>query len=822
MIQGHGVSNPRLIFIGDQPHGDDFKTNYALSGYQNSFIRENCRSVDIGDETYYKTLLLKDEPAKYQMKMGIAIPNLVEDMVAKFAPILEDEIRELHPNLLVPMGEVSFRYLTGLKDIRKFRGSVLPSIPLMPQENGTVATMKVMPILGPYPFINQDYKYKYVSRIDFQKVPKYLNDGPVPDLGCNLWICESATALRAYLNRSYDPDGLLVFDIETFMGIPTCISLSFDGIEAVCVPLLDAQIDQTNRVVMWDLVAKLLDMPIKKGNQNIKYDWKILERWGVRVRNVCHDSMLASSTLYCEFPKNLGFLTSIYTDLPYYKDEGKEFDPSKLRRTQFYLYNAKDSLSVHQILAKQVPEMEEQGTSTVYHNLVQLLPIYRNLEERGIAIDDTVRQRLLSKYHSLYRVQRNMLNNLLSTAGINPLSSVVMNKVIFDVLGYDKPRGVSGTDDESLELLMVYGKAKHAPQTGRMCLECIQNCRKIHKVIEILELMLYPDHRFRCEYNLAGAETGRTSAGKSKDPQGKSLDTNFRITDKKGLVKQQLGHSLQTIGKHGFMIDGVVYGKDVREMFVPSYGYSFVEVDLSQAEARVDAVLARDFEILEIFDGPVGIHKTTGGWVYSCDPLEIKKNTLVPDPKTGISVDRYHAAKTVRHAGERNMREDRLATMAQLPLAEAKRILTVFHARQPNIREVFHKDIERAIQSLGYLVSPNGRRRDFFDRPSHATTNQGISQLPQSIVGDQNKFALIPTMEQAPWVHPIAEAHDSVLVECPIGREMEFYRIHRKNLEVPIDFNTCTLSRDFKLVIPCEGEYSKVNWREMQPIERIQ
>ena len=814
MIIGFGPSDPKLVFVGDQPHGDDLKTNYALSGYQHTFLQNNCREVGLEVGSFYKTLLLKDEPAKYQMKQGIAIPNLVEDMVAKFGPILVDEIRELKPSLLVPLGEVSFRFLTGLKDIRKFRGSVLPSIPLIPQEDGTVSTLKVLPILGPYPFINQDYKYRYVSRIDFQKVPRYLNEGPIPDLGTNLWICESASALRQYLNRSYTDDGLLVFDIETFMGIPTCISFSFDGIEAICVPLLDSQIDETNRIVMWDLVAKVLDSPIKKGNQNIKYDWKILERWGIRVRNVCHDSMLASSTLYCEFPKNLGFLTSIYTDLPYYKDEGKEFDPSKLRRTQFYLYNAKDSLSVHQILAKQTPEMEEQGTAGVYSSLVKLLPIYKNLEERGLAIDDQARQRLRGKYWSLYRVQKAVLNNLLSTTNINPLSSVVMNKVIFDVLGYDKPRGVSGTDDESLELLMVYGKSKHAPSTGRVVLEAVQNCRKIHKVLEILELMVYPDSRFRCEYNLAGTETGRTSAGKS-------LDTNFLVDGgKKGLVKRQLGHSLQTIGKHGFVIDGVTYGKDVREIFVPSYGYSFVEVDLSQAEARVDAVLARDFEILSIFDGPVGIHKTTGSWVYNCDPSDIKKNTLVTDPKSGISVDRYHAAKTVRHAGERNMREDRLAIMAQLPIVEATRILKIFHAKQPNIRGVFHKEVEKAIRELGYLIAPNGRRRDFFDRIDHSSINQGISQLPQAIVGDQNKFAMIPTGEQAPWAKPVAEAHDSVLFECPLGREKELYEIHRKNLEMPIDFNTCTLSRDFQLVIPCEADWGSENWMNMKGLEK--
>ena len=36
-----------------------------------------------------------------------------------------------------------------------------------------------------------------------------------------------------------------------------------------------------------------------------------------------------------------------------------------------------------------------------------------------------------------------------------------------------------------------------------------------------------------------------------------------------------------------------------------------------------------EFDILDVFDGPVGIHRLTGSWMFDCDPLEIKKNILV-------------------------------------------------------------------------------------------------------------------------------------------------------------------------------------------------
>jgi hypothetical protein len=520
--------------------------------------------------------------------------------------------------------------------------------------------------------------------------------------------------------------------------------------------------------------------------------------------------MLASSCLYCEFPKNLGFLTSIYTDLPYFKDEGKEFDPTRHKKEQFHLYNAKDSLASYQIHAKQITEIDEQGVRLVYDNLITLTPIYMKMEERGIRIDQEKRRELLAKYESLFRIHVAKLRNLLSMDYVNPLSSVQMNEVVFNYLKYKKTRGVKGSDEESLLLLCVYGEAEAAPSTGRAVLQTIIACRKIHKVIELLELYQYPDGRFRCEYKISGAETGRSTAGKSLDEL---------IIIEKGKIKgKYLGHSLQTVGKHGFMIDGITYGKDIRAMFVPSAGYSFVECDLSQAEARVDAILAGNFEILKVFDGPIGIHKLTGSWVYSCDPSEIKKHILVQDPNSGNAVDRYHVAKTVRHAGERNMREDRLFAMTQLPIKECKRILTTFHQNQPEIKNVFHRDIIDAINATHSLKAPNGRRHDFFDRIDKDVYNRGISFLPQAIVGDQTKFSLIPTLAAAPWAYLLAESHDGTLAEVPIGREEEYGVLYKKNIETPIDFRTCSLPRDYQLVIPCEITVGET-WENMLEVK---
>lgn len=778
-----------------------------MMGYQSSILTDFLREQSLNLNDFWRSCLIKEEVPKD------ATDEQIKALTEKYGQLLIGEINDLKPNLIIPMGENCFNYLTGLDSIRKFRGSILPP---SGQFQLAVENLKILPILGPYPFINQDYSLRVITRIDCGKISKWLNNKPIPDNTYNIWVARTSTALRAFLDRSYakasqDPHAFLCFDIETYLQIPICISLCFDGFESVTVPLLDQTIDRDHRTLMMEMVDKVLRSPIPKVNQNIKYDWKILERWGFVVNNVVGDTMLASSTLYCEFPKNLGFLTSIYTDLPYFKDEGKDFDPDRSKRDRYYLYNAKDSLATSQIYSQQRQEVKELGTEFVYNNLIKVMPIYRRMEDRGIRIDREKQEQLLAKYESLYHIQALKCRRLLNVDYFNPNSGKQCDWAIWDELGYTKVKGMKisketgriSLDEESLELLAVYGEAKRAPSTGPYVLASIIAARKVHKVIEVLELYLHPDERFRCEYNLAGTETGRSSAGETTD--------QLITFDGKKVKVINLGHSLQTVGKHGFMIDGITYGKDLRSMYVPSPGFYFVQCDLRGAEAMVDRVLSGNFD-MEVFTNP-GIHKFTGALVYGCKPEEIKKNVLVD------GVDRYHMSKTVRHAGERNMGPDRMVMMTQRPWKECDDILKKFHAGEPKIKEVFHRDIIKAIDAGSHcLVAPNGRRRDFFDRIDKHTYNEGISFLPQAIVSDQTKFSGIgktfSDVSMYSWSALLAEAHDGILAEVKRGRELEFGRSYKENIEsAPIDFRTCTLRREYELVIPCEVEIGET-WFE--------
>lgn len=795
-----------FMLIGDGGSQEDLNLGYSIVGNSEITLKQIFNDhAKIGEG--WRTLLIKD-------RINATDYDAYKDMYDnRYREIFLEEVKTVKPNLLIPMGELGLRVLTGHQNIRKFRGSVMWSDP----GSGILDPIKVLPILGPNPYLNQEYTQRWVTQIDLAKIHRFFDKAPPPELDLNIWVCRTANAFRNFLTRQYKEDGLLVFDIETIMGMPTCISFCFDGYESVCIPFLDKTIDVENRMLMIQMVAKVLNGPIKKVNQNIKYDWKCLQRFNMPVSNIVGDTALNSNLLNPEFPKNLGFLNSIYTDIPYFKDEGREFDPLKHKKEQYFLYNAKDSLATYRIYKTQEEEIKQLNLSFVASKMNLLMPIYKKMEDNGLRFDDQKRLFLVAKYESLLSIQLLKLRHISGNPTFNPNSPPQCKTLIFDELGYEMGRYVKDTGEEALEWLIVFANPKRTTlEKGRQILHTIINVRKIKKVLEYLDTIPYPDGVVRCEYNLSGTKTGRTTAGKTTD----RIFAWEEMKTMRKMVEINMGRSFQTYAKHGFMIDGVEYGKDIRSMYIPRKGYKYVEIDLSQAEARVDTVLAGNFELLKVFDGPVGIHRLTGSWVFKCDPSEIKKNTIVLDPLTGIAVDRYHMAKTVRHAGERNMKEDRLVSMTQQPREVCAQILREFHDNQKEIQGTFHHDVKHCIDTTRTLVSPNGRRRFFMGRLDHKTYNDAISQLPQSIVADQLKFAFIPVFDRFDdFAFLINEAHDGALAEVMNDYVMPYAEFFKKSVETEIDFNQCSLKRDFRLVIPSEVSVSEESWYDIKEIK---
>jgi DNA polymerase I-like protein with 3'-5' exonuclease and polymerase domains len=274
-------------------------------------------------------------------------------------------------------------------------------------------------------------------------------------------------------------------------------------------------------------------------------------------------------------------------------------------------------------------------------------------------------------------------------------------------------------------------------------------------------------------------------------------------------------------------------------MFIPDPGYVFIEPDLSGAEARVVALLADDSRLLKAFRYGIDIHRLTAAWIYdlalnvledfwdaddyAAPIISAKINEILKSVTTDAQ---RQVGKTFRHAGHYDMQKKTAAETAGVSEWRAKQILDKFHNTNPNIKDVFHKEIISALKwNNRTLTSPNGRQRLFLNKWGEELWKEAYAQIPQSTVSDQNKKAAQAFELRMPEAMILAESHDSFLCQVPLALNEQYpmkhidkaVKVMKEEMESPIDFRNCSLSRG-ELVIPCEIKMSDSNWEDMHPI----
>ena len=833
VVSSHGATAATILFLGGYPLSSDLNSRLALSGIFESRLNSYLQPHDISIQECYRAVFIR-EKLSYS---GTSTPKLRAALQEVDLPFYEqllfNEIVDLRPNVIVPLDDVALgAVFPHIKTITKprnrrqwiycYRGSVLPL-----RGDWQVhlnSPVRVIPAISPQILLG-DTAANSFTNLDYARI---INNRfctlPISEYGTR-WVCRTAEAFHNYVTRSLAAaPAFLTFDIETYGGLITCIGFSFNGVEGVSVPFLDETIPRTERALMLKYVDKLLRHPIPKVNQNIKYDWIILERFGFSVTNVVGDTMLLGSCLYPELPKGLDFYTSIYTPIPYYKDEGKDFDPKTQSRDKLYLYNALDGISTHYVYQRQLEELSEDPLLENFYKkeMVPLLPIYKRMDETGIRIDDEQRTKLIHKYQALFESNLFTLREMAAAPKFLANSHLQVGRLLYEELGFPKrmKRTESGelnykTDKGTLDDLLINHTAK-VGNFGKSIIARIIVTRKLAKVLEYLHTPISLDGRFRSTSNLCGTETGRSS-------YSKSLDELFV----KGELKR-VGRSLQTISKHGFKIDEEVFedfedksiAHDLRSMFVPSEGWVFVEADGSAAEARHVAVLSEDWDLLASFDARPKVHAKTAALLFDVDAAAITKD-WPSVPVLGITY--YDLGKRIRHAGNYKTGAGMVSLLTHLPLNQCQVMLTKFHAGNPNIRDVFHKQVEEILTNKNHpsyrkLRNPLGRVRTFFASQSEELIKEGIATIPQSAVSDHTKFSIPRILEIAPQIRFLAEMHDGLLMEVKKDTEMFYAQIIKTVLERPMNYRECTLARDFDLVVPAEVSVGD-NWMDLKEVK---
>ena len=810
-IPGMGPIGAKFMILGEAPSYEEEAAGKPFVGPSGRELDKILRDAGVSRHEAWVSNVCKyrvpSNDSKSKVPFHIRAKNAGINMDQQLEE-LQVEINSIRPNCILALGGTALWALSGKTKISKFRGSILRGM-----------GHKFVPTYHPAHLLHsagggeiKGYYNRQVMVVDFRRAYEE-SESPLANLPNRvLQVCRSSHELQVFVNM-YKDKLKMGTDIEAGGHcLPICIGLSFNKLHGMTVPLWNrggfSDMSDTELNKCWMILIDLLWEKHIVG-QNFNYDRDKLRRLGIGIRRIHSDTMLKAFTINPELPKGLAFLTSIYTREPYYKDEGM-YEGST---NDLLIGCARDSCVTLEIDEVMEGELDEIGLRKFYYNFIMKLPdFYAEIESNGFRINKVKRKELVEKY---IRWDERLSHEMYELAGadVNSGSPQQVYHLLFDE--WELPRR-KGTGEEELTSLLNLKHGVKDPAQRLWIEKCLEQ-RRVRKTVSTY-LMAVPDFdgkmRTTCYMCL---ETGRTSTGQQDPPIRPTIDLvgKGRKTDMK-----VMGTAFQVFTKHGDI------GADVRGMYEPDEGEVFVQLDSSQAEARVVFNLATDEQALEDIDKH-DYHALTASWFFGGTEADYSKKVL------GYESPIRFAGKTLRHAGHLGAGARRASTELntqarkyKIPItieeAQADHALKIFHQRQPKIRRVFHAEVIQCLKESRKLVAPlpwgidaeRGGVRVFYERWGDDLFREALAYLPQRAVTDNTKAAGIRIKEQFKEAKVILEAHDALLFSVRYEYIEDFIAIAKKEMERPINFSACSLPRR-RLKIPCDVEWGR-NYKDLK------
>ena len=484
---------------------------------------------------------------------------------------------------------------------------------------------------------------------------------------------------------------ILGLDTETTSLSPIDVELvgqsfSVKENEAFYVPV-PADQDEARKIV--DLLRPVYENEkILKVGQNLKYDYEVLMKYGVRLAGKMFDTMLAHYVIQPELRHNMDYLAEIYLN---YKtihiDEligpkGKnQKNMRDLRPQDVYEYAAEDADVTLKLKNKLEGELKKYGAEELFYNIeMPLMPVLAEMEMNGVTIDT---QSLADTSDVLTKRMEEVEKEIYELAGapFNIASPRQVGEVLFDKLQIvEKAKktktGQYVTNEEVLQSL----KGKHK------IVEAILEHRGLKKLLgtyidALPKLINARTGHIHTSFNQATTATGRLS---SSDP------------------------NLQNIPVRG------EEGKEIRKAFIPEPGCLFFSADYSQIELRVMAHLSGDENMIEAFREGHDIHAATAAKIYK-------------EEMENVTRDQRTKAKRANFGIIYGITVFGLAERLEISRDEAKMLIEGYFETFPKVKEYMEKAKEQA-RNQGYVETQFHRRRYLADINSANATVRGFAE----------------------------------------------------------------------------------------------
>ena len=516
------------------------------------------------------------------------------------------------------------------------------------------------------------------------------------------------------------------------------ISIAFQAGEAVYIPLghsmtaAPQQLDLQN--TLGRLKPYLENGSLKKIGQNLKYDQHVFANYGIALRGIAGDAMLASYIVESHLGHGLDELSERWLGLPTITYESlcgkgaKQISFADVAIEQATEYAAQDADFALRLEAHLRAQMDDKQLE-MYHDMeLPVAQVLFEMERNGVHID---RAELAAQSSELGAALLKLEEQAFQTAGqpFNLNSPKQLQEILFDKMGIPTKglkktaSGGISTNEAVLEQL-----APDYP-LPKIILENRSLAKLKSTYTDKLPEMINPrTGRVHTTYSQAVAITGRLA---SSNPNLQNIP--IRTAE----------------------------GRRVRRAFTAPAGRLIVSADYSQIELRIMAHLSGDKTLIAAFQNGEDVHRRTAAEVFGIAP-------------ENVSHEQRRYAKTINFGLIYGMGQYGLAKSLGIDNLSAKNFIDRYFARYPGVAEYMQRTKEQAAQQ-GYVETLFGRRLYLPDiRAKNANARAGaeraaINAPMQGTASDLIKRAMIAVSNR---LHSdglasklIMQVHDELVLE---------------------------------------------------------
>lgn len=474
---------------------------------------------------------------------------------------------------------------------------------------------------------------------------------------------------------------------------------------------------------------------ISKNSINAKDDTVLLNSYAVEYNSLEFDAAIAAYVLNPSETKYTTARIAYATIGTQLEDDEEFFGKGKSEKAICDIddktaceFACKEVFVLRQIKQPLIKKLEENNQLSLFYDIeMPLVQTLAYMQIYGMKVD---KSKLLEFQKQLENRNRELCEKIYEIVGyeFNINSTKQLGTALFEDLGLrviKKTKTGYSTDSDVLEKL----KYDHE------IIEYIIEYRLINKlkstyVDGLLEVINPETGRVHSCFNQTVTATGRIS---STEPNMQNIPVRYEL------------------------------GREIRKMFVPEDGFSYVDADYSQIELRILAHISSDSEMIKAFKEDVDIHAVTASQVMKTDLKD-------------VTAQMRSAAKAVNFGIVYGIGEFSLAQDLKITVGEAKKYIEGYLQHYKGVKE-YMENIKKQAEEDGYVQTLFGRRRYI---PELSAQNKNIRAFGQRVAlntpvqgtaADIIKLAMVKVFKRLKdeklKAHLVLQVHDELIVEAP-------------------------------------------------------